>query len=592
MQRSDALPRSLPVTIQAPVEKLQLLDELQRLDALAEAARIRSEDPTPGHLAQRLDRLTVQTPALDLIDSELVLIRDAVRVMFARRQRYADLVHKGVAYEQAIDLAASEVESDGNDRLTISMPPQEGKSSRVSRYGVLWMLRQFPGLHVGLVSYDGDHASRISYLIRADIEVFNGEGGNPDLGLKLARNQAAVSRWLLAAPHSGDVYAIGIGGGITGRPIDLLIIDDPVKDMRAADSLLLSSQAWDWWQTAARPRLAPWAPVILIATRWHEADMIGRALAKQAEDKAAGLEHFDRWRVVNIPAQADHDPDKGETDILGRQPGEYMASARGRTRAQWEATKAATAPRFWTALYQGRPTPDTGDIWLRSWWRRYETPLWTQGPDGTFALPGYELTQSWDCAFRATDASDFVVGQVWAKRGADSYLVYQVWARLSFTDTIAAIRRVTHLFPQTRRKLIEAKANGDAVIDSLRHEIPGIIEAHPFASKVARATAVSPFVRAGNVHIPTSHAASMAPEISWDPESFLVECTAFPNARHDDQVDACSQYLHEAYLVSGTATLHVPEGRMTPRRTTQRLTPIQRRIRELERRAASRGGRT
>jgi len=105
--------------------------------------------------------------------------------------------------------------------------------------------------------------------------------------------------------------------------------------------------------------------------------------------------------------------------------------------------------------------------------------------------------------------------------------------------------------------------------------------------------AVSPFVRAGNVHIPTGHAASMAAEISWDPESFLVECTAFPNARHDDQVDACSQYLHEAYLIGGTVTLLVPEGQITPRSTGhQALSPLRQRLHDLQRHATSRSGRT
>ncbi len=321
MPRSGALPRTLPVTIQAPADKLQLLGELQRRDAVAQAARIRAEDPTPGHLARRLNPEIVHTPALGVIDAELVLIRDALEVMFARRRRFAELVRAGTSVESATEQTVREIAARGNDRLTISMPPQEGKTSAAARYGVLWMLRQFPGLHVGIVSYDAEHAARVSYMIRADIEVFNGEGGNSDLGLRLAVDQKAASRWMLSPPHRGDVYAIGIGGGITGRPIDLLIIDDPVKDMRAADSLLVSSQAWDWWQTAARPRLAPWAPVVLIATRWHEADMIGRAIAKQAEDEAVGLEHFDRWRVVNIPAQADHDPEKGETDIPGARAG-------------------------------------------------------------------------------------------------------------------------------------------------------------------------------------------------------------------------------------------------------------------------------
>jgi len=195
---------------------------------------------------------------------------------------------------------------------------------------------------------------------------------------------------------------------------------------------------------------------------------------------------------------------------------------------QWEATKAATSPRFWSALYQGRPSPETGAIWLKEWWRRYDVPLWSQREDGTFWLDGYDVTQSWDCAFRDTKSSDYVVGQVWAKRGADSYLVYELWRRLSFTQTVDAVRRVSRLFPQSRRKIIEGKANGDAVIDSLRHEIAGIVVFEPGRdSKEGRATAVSPYLRAGNVHLPTTRVASMAPEISFDVEAFILEATAF-----------------------------------------------------------------
>jgi predicted phage terminase large subunit-like protein len=256
-----------------------------------------------------------------------------------------------------------------------------------------------------------------------------------------------------------------------------------------------------------------------------------------------------------------------------------MVSARGRTVAQWEATKAATAPRFWTALFQGKPSPDVGDIWLREWWRRYDTVLWTQAADGSYRLDGYDVTQSWDCAFRETKSSDFVVGQVWAKKGADSFLVYQVWARLSFTNTIEAIRRVTRLFPQSRRKIIEAKANGDAVIDSLQHEIAGIIKAEPTQSKVARATAVSPFIRAGNVHLPTTRVATTEREIAFDVEAFIQQATSFPNAANDDAVDAASQYLNEAYLAGGGVTIIVPIGRI-PLSSVRRqgLAPFQKRL--------------
>ncbi len=575
------------MTIQAPIDKLRRLRELQERDRIETAQRARADYPTPGELAQKLDPMTVQTPALEIIDAELIAIRDALTVMFARRARFAELIRAGVEQEEATERAAIEIESAGNDRLIISMSPQEGKSSRVTRYGVLWLLKQFPPLRVGIVSYDGDNAAQFSYLIRADIELFDGTGNNIDLAMDLAKDQKAMSRWMLRS--GGSVYAIGIGGGLTGRPLDMLVIDDPVKDVRSADSLLMSSQAWEWWQTVARPRLAPWAPVIEVSTRWHEADLAGRMLAKQAEDETAGLEHFDRWRVVNIPAQADHDPAKGETDILGREPGEFMVSARGRTLAQWLATKAATAPRFWTALFQGKPTPDVGDIWLREWWRRYDTVLWTQREDGTYRLDGYDVTQSWDCAFRDTKSSDFVVGQVWAKKGADSFLIYQVWARLSFTNTIEAIRRVTRLFPQGRRKIIEAKANGDAVIDSLKHEIPGIIAAEPYQSKEARATAGSPFIRAGNLHLPTTRVATTSREIAWDVEAFIQEATSFPNGAHDDQVDATSQYILETYIIGGEATFSVPEGLIPrnrgrsdkmPRVNAPAVSPIARRLTE------------
>ena len=86
--------------------------------------------------------------------------------MFARRARFAELVRKGVDQETATERAAAEIASAGNDRLIVSMPPQEGKSSRITRYGVLWLLRQFPTLRVGIVSYDGDNAGQFAYLVR------------------------------------------------------------------------------------------------------------------------------------------------------------------------------------------------------------------------------------------------------------------------------------------------------------------------------------------------------------------------------------------------------------------------------------------
>jgi hypothetical protein len=161
-----------------------------------------------------------------------------------------------------------------------------------------------------------------------------------------------------------------------------------------------------------------------------------------------------------------------------------MLSARGRTPAQWRATKTATAPRIWFALYQGRPSPQEGTVFKRSWWRRYERPMWSQQPDGSYQVADVdELMQSWDMAFKDKKTSDFVVGQVWARRGAEVFLLDELRARLSFTDTLAAVRRIRDRWPQCTAKLVEDKANGTAVLDSLRKEIPGLIAVTPHESR-------------------------------------------------------------------------------------------------------------
>ena len=514
----------------------------------------------PGALAERLDPTTVQTPALQILDDAIVQVDKAIGAMLERRRLYARYRQAGMDEVEARDCAEAEVLPAGLDRVIISLPPQEGKSERVTHYGALWMLRRHPELRIAIVSYGDAMARSMSYKIRNDLATFDGQEGNFDVGLRLRKDNRSVASWFLDGPR-GSVYATGIGGALTGRPVDLLIIDDPVKDYLSADSQLLSDQAWQWWQSVARTRLAPSAPVLVILTRWHEADLAGRLIAKQREDEHSELKYFDKWHIINIAAQADYNPPEEiynpfDFDPLGRQPGEFMLSARGRTQAQWEATKSGTIARIWSALFQGRPTPDSGDVFHRPWWIRYETPIWTEtveqisGESVTVCNvhDATEVLQSWDMAFKDEKTSDFVVGQVWARKGALCYLVDQVRARLSFTDSVAAVRKLTAKWPQATVKLIEDKANGPAIINALRKEIGGIIPVQVKDSKPARASAVSPFVEAHNVFLPDALIAL------YDVEAFIEECTQFPNSAHDDQVDAMSQALSRMYLRGNNAT--------------------------------------
>jgi predicted phage terminase large subunit-like protein len=446
---------------------------------------------TPGELARSLNAATNQTPALDLIDEFLVRIANT---------------------------------PDG--RGIVSMPPQEGKSTRVAKDFVTWMQLENPDCRVVTASYGQTLANRNGLALRRNIS------DHPQLGLQIAPDNGAKHEWELAG-YQGGVLAVGIGAGLTGRPADLLVIDDPVKDRKEADSELIRQNIWDWWTDAASTRLAPGAPVILILTRWHEDDLAGRLVA--AEDG-----HL--WEVLNIPAQADHDPAKGETDPLGREPGEFMISARGRTTAQWEAIKTRVGSRTWNALYQGRPSPAEGGMFKRDHWRQYDVPLWLEREDGScYVTHADEIIASWDMTFKDTASSDYVVGQVWMRRGAEAFLLDQVRGRMDFVTTCQRFREFSAKWPQATLKLVEDKANGTAVINALRRIVHGIVPEEPHGSKEARASAVTPLVEAGNVWLPS-------PEIAPWIGALVEEAAGFPTAAHDDQVDALSQALNRLVL--------------------------------------------
>lgn len=428
--------------------------------------------PTPGELARVIDPRTVQTPALSIIDQALVELLDTP-----------------------------------DSRLIITMAPQEGKSLRASRDLPIWALSRNPDLRIINGSYAQSLANRNGRMVR------NAIAAHPELGLEIAHDHGAASEWSIQG-REGGLVTVGRGAGVSGRPADLMVIDDPLKDRQEADSLTIRDVCWDWWTDALSARLSPGAPVVVISTRWHADDLVGRLLERDAE---AG------WKLINIPAQCE-DP---ATDPLGREPGEYMISARRRTREQWEQRKRTAGSRTWNALYQGHPSPTEGGAFRRDWWRR-----WTHPPKL------HRVIQSWDMAFKGTDKSDFVVGQVWATDGADSYLLDQVRGRWTFTETLAQVRQLRDRWPMTSATLVEDKANGTAVIDSLNRSIPGLVPVQPQGGKETRAAAVSPLVEAGNVWLPPA-------TVPWV-GALVEEAAAFPQGSNDDQVDALSQAL--AYL--------------------------------------------
>lgn len=437
---------------------------------------------TPGELARYMDPNTVQTAALDLLDANLV------------------------------DVAEGRCK-----RLMWSMPPQEGKSERTSRRFPLWLLMQNPDLRIAIVSYEKGIARRWGRAIRNDI------AEHPEFGLTVRSDTSAAHEWQLEG-HLGGVYSVGIGGALTSRAVDVLLIDDPLKGRKEADSATYRKACKDFYTDTARTRLGPDARQIIIQTRWHEDDLTG-----WLRTGPSGSE----WRYINIPAQAET-----EDDPLGRAPGEHLVSARGRTAADWEATRRDVGSRTWAALYQGAPAPAEGTLFKRGNWRWYTAPRWVRRDDGTMWVHGAdEIIQSWDMAFKDTKASDYVVGQVWAKYGAEVYLLDQVRDRMDFPATAAAVKALSVKWPQAHAKLVEDKANGPAIIAQLRATVSGLIAVSPMDSKYARASSVAPFQEAGNVFLPDPALAAWVGD-------YVVEHTSFPNATHDDQVDTTSQALN------------------------------------------------
>jgi predicted phage terminase large subunit-like protein len=404
--------------------------------------------------------------------------------------------------------ALEAVERGELDRLMVFMPPRHGKSEVCSKKFPAWYEGRNPDKEIILSSYAADLAYDFSRIARDTLR----ERGTELWGVKVSSDSSAVGRWGIEGKRGGCVAA-GVGGPITGRGAHVGIIDDPFKNAEEAASQTIRDKVWEWYRSTFRTRLAPGGAIVLVMTRWHEDDLAGRLIA---EMQAGG----EQWVIIEMQAEAE------EGDPLGRAIGETLWPEHGFDKAWAEATKVAVGSYFWQALYQQRPSPPEGEMLKRGWWKYYK------------AIPNdlQEIIQSWDMTFKDSDGSDYVTGGVWGRKGADKYLLDQVRGRMDFPATLAAVRALTAKWPRARAKLVEDKANGPAVIAMLKREIPGLIAVEPQGSKVARVAAVSPDVEAGNVYLPDP---TIAPWVN----DFVEECAAFPNGKHDDQVDQMSQAL-------------------------------------------------
>ena len=394
------------------------------------------------------------------------------------------------------------------DVLVLNIPSQHGKSIAVTETLPSWYLGKNPDKSVIVLAYGDDLAQRFGRRNKEKIENF----GKIFFDISLSKTKSANDEFEIEG-RKGRMITRGILAGVTGNAANLLIIDDPIKTREEAYSAVTRAKIWNEWLFSCKTRLSGGGKAIIIMTRWHENDLAGQVLKTEKN-----VVH------INIPCEAE------DNDILGRKKGEALFPEIGKGTVWKDQMKASylSDPELggidaWNAIFQGRPSVQGGNIFKRDWFKFY-TDLPTM----------YQTIISVDAAFKDTKTSDFVAIGVWGKSGANVYLLDLINERMDFVRTLEVIRLMKKKYAEANMVLIEDKANGSAIISTLRQEIMGIVPVEPLGSKESRAYAIQPFVMAGNVWLPKN-----APWV----EEYLDQMMRFPKSSKDDMVDMTTQAL-------------------------------------------------
>lgn len=420
--------------------------------------------------------------------------------------------------------------------LILQAPPQHGKSEIVSRRLPAYILGADPSLRVAACSYNDDFAKGFGQDVRRTIASPEHQRVFP---VAERKGKYDVNRMgsFTAPGGTGSYLSVGIGSGLTGKPVDIGIIDDPIKDQQEALSETTKEAHWNWYQSVFTTRLSEHSGQIIMATQWAEDDLPAR-IAEHFRPTNR-LTHL-RFPAINSPMELNYQPQLAQGALV---PALHSL-------AQLLEIKATLSDYWWSALYQQSAKALGGNVFKEIGIQHY-TP---KDLPERFDL----VIDSWDCTFKDTDGTDFVVGQKWGKRGANAYLLYQIRARMSFTQTTQAVEDLQNKSPRPHEILIEDKANGPAVIDFLKKEVPRLIAVEPDGSKLARAHAVTSVWEARNVFIPHPDYAPAVMLDSGKPGTLKVftgEVTMFPAAANDDQVDSMTQALRRLYPLMGRLSI-------------------------------------
>jgi predicted phage terminase large subunit-like protein len=420
-----------------------------------------------------------------------------------------------------------------------NVPPGSMKTLIVQVFAVAWMWTRKPGWKV--ICSSGTPSVLIDASIRCR-EVVSSSWYRtlfkPEWQLSSEQNEKL--KW--ANTKGGMRTAIGTGGKVTGTRADCLLVDDP-QDAASVTSKAERAKVIEWWNTAFHNRVndSVRSTRIVIMQRLHEGDLTGHLVDNEKLVKEGGI-----WERVAIPMEFEKTgPSAGISWIGWTDPrveeGELMFPARFPAQTIAEE-KVALGTAGYAGQHQQRPAPLAGNRFQRDWWRFWKedgAPDVQKRPTGSHegaavVLPEKfeEVAESWDLSFKGKADSDWVVGVKVARMGSRKFITARIRKQTGFGGAKQAILQLRQAHPPSSKTWVEDKANGPAVIEDLQAFLSGLIAVNPEGGKEARAAVLEPQVEAGEWFLPDG-----APWL----DEFISEFAIFPNAKHDDQVDAVSQ---------------------------------------------------
>ena len=392
-------------------------------------------------------------------------------------------------------------------RLIINMPPRHTKSEFASHLFPAWYLGKFPDRKVIQTSHTAELAVGFGRKVRNLV-------GSPDYNrifpnVELSADSKAAGRWNTS--KQGDYFAIGVGGAVTGKGADILIVDDPHSEQEAAlNDPSVYDKTYEWYTSGPRQRLQPGGAICVVMTRWSKRDLTGSILKASIERGGA-----DEWEIIELPAILP----SGKPLWPGFWPIEQL-----------EALHAELPVSKWSTQYQQDPTAEESAIIKREWWNEWKE---LKPPACEFVI------QSWDTAFLAKETADYSACTTWGvfydeDKNANIILLDALQERLEFPDLKARAYEMWKEY-EPDAFIVEAKAAGSPLIFELRRIGIPVAEYTPGRGrdKIARVNAVSDLFHSGHV---------WAPNKRWA-EEVIEQFASFPTGDHDDLVDSSTQAL-------------------------------------------------